>query len=93
MKYIMKFHTLILTFLISLFLSETNAQILLPNIVLSENIIESDCFINPPNQSWSIAFQKSKEINLSPYQNPVVGDIDGIVEILLCADAKCRDCN
>ncbi len=88
MKYIMKIHTLILTLVIPLFISEMNAQNLPPNVVLPENIIESDCFIDPPNQSWSIAFQKSKEINLSPYQNPVVGDIDGdgIVEILLCAD-------
>ncbi len=86
----MKLRLLILSILILSFTNEIDAQTLPPNVVLPENIIVSDCFTRPPVQTWSIAFQKSKEFNLSPYQNPVVGDIDGdgIVEILLSADPK-----
>ena len=67
---------------------------LFPGQVLPDNMIDdASCFVLPPVQDWSIAFTRSSQTNLSPYQNAVVGDIDndGIVEILVCADATGGD--
>jgi hypothetical protein len=53
-----------------------------------ENIIVPTCFGDPVPQNWSMEESYSNEINLSPYQGVVTGDIDGdgIVEIIIAAD-------
>ncbi|MDR1746413.1 MAG: DUF11 domain-containing protein, partial [Tannerella sp.] len=49
-----------------------------------DNIVDSTCFTTPPAMNWSISASYSNEHNLSPYQSPIVGDLDGdgIPEIL-----------
>ena len=53
-----------------------------------DNISDADCYIIPSATEWGISYTKTTAKNLSPYQNPVVGDIDGDgkIEILVSAD-------
>jgi len=64
--------------------SITYAQGIGPGYDSPDNIIEA-CSVLPPAMNWSIDYSKSTDMTYSPYQNPVVGDIDddGIIEILV----------
>ena len=55
---------------------------------LPDNIVDADCYVAPPATVWSIAPSKTNEANLSTYQIPIVGDIDGdgIAEIIVGGD-------
>ncbi|MCD7974115.1 MAG: hypothetical protein LUG18_15870 [Candidatus Azobacteroides sp.] len=51
-----------------------------------DNLYTDVCTATPPTQVWGIKDTRTNEINLSPYQNAICGDIDGdsIPEILVC---------
>ncbi|MCD7974112.1 MAG: VCBS repeat-containing protein [Candidatus Azobacteroides sp.] len=53
-----------------------------------DNLYTDMCTTTPLPQEWGIVSTRTNEINLSPYQIPIVGDIDGdgIVEILVSAN-------
>ncbi|MCD7974094.1 MAG: VCBS repeat-containing protein [Candidatus Azobacteroides sp.] len=55
-----------------------------------DNLYTDKCTTPAPAQEWGITSTRTNEINLSPYQIPITGDIDGdgIVEILVSADPQ-----
>ena len=74
----------ILTFFTALlFLSNSLFSQMLP-----DNISDAECFVLPPAQTWGITSTRTVAENLSTYQVPIVGDIDGdgIAEIIVGGD-------
>ncbi|MDR1102389.1 MAG: IgGFc-binding protein, partial [Tannerella sp.] len=55
---------------------------------LPDNVNPAQCFILPPGTTFGIDSLSSRETDLSPYQNPLVGDMngDGVPEIITATD-------
>ena len=68
--------------------SPSSALVLINVTDKPENIMDDACAILPIEMKWTIAAFPSTNITHSPYQIPIVGDIDGdgIVEIIVSAN-------
>ncbi|MCD7974099.1 MAG: FG-GAP-like repeat-containing protein, partial [Candidatus Azobacteroides sp.] len=53
-----------------------------------DNLSTDKCTSPPPSQIWGMEPTRTNEVNLSPYQNALVGDLDGdgTVEIVVSTD-------